>query len=220
MNSIMNVKKDIEGIIGLLVQEGLSVYQNYPVIKQMSEGFQTVEWSNIINLSVTLKNISYEDVYNEIDKNKDYTIKLIDGNIVQMQYTYHNNHLFSHRLAMFPSPTLLSFEDDPEIYEKDEMFGDILARNIVSVPIRFDYSKNDIESEHEHPKSHVTLGQYKNCRIPAYGPISPVIFIQFVLKNFYNSIYNTYIKGSLTGGCKNYKTIRVSETKELHFNVI
>lgn len=37
------------------------------------------------------------------------------------------------------------------------------------------------------PMSHLTLGQYENCRIPVSSAISPYQFISFVMKNFYRT---------------------------------
>ena len=198
----------------------MSVYQNYPVIKKIGSQ-QRLEWSLIKNLSVSLKNLDYDIIYSEIEKNTDYTIKLIDGNIIQMLYTFENNELISHRLAMFPSPKLELFQSNPEIYEKDEIYADITSKKIVPFPIRFDYNKKEVVSTHNHPKSHVTLGQYTNCRIPAYGPISPRIFMQFILENFYNTYYSTYYSlESNKKQCVNIQTITRGDQSKIHFNII
>jgi len=53
------------------------------------------------------------------------------------------------------------------------------------VIVRADYSRDEIESEVHHPYCHLTLGQYKNCRIPIEKPISPNQFMTFILENFY-----------------------------------
>lgn len=67
----------------------------------------------------------------------------------------------------------------------------------------------------------MTLGQYENCRIPAYGPISPEIFMEFVLENFYNTYYTkVYSSKSINKRCSNILTIREKENNKLHFNII
>jgi hypothetical protein len=40
-----------------------------------------------------------------------------------------------------------------------------------------------------HPASHLTLGQYENCRIPVSGPLGPNSFGMFILRNFYCRAY-------------------------------
>ena len=220
MNNIRSVKKEIDAIIRILIESSMSTYQNYPIIKN-SGSQQRLEWSSITNLSISLKNLDYDVIYSEIDKNNDYTIKLIDGNIIQMLYTFENNELISHRLAMFPSPKLELFQSQPEIYENDEIYADIISKKIVPFPIRFDYNKEEIVSTHSHPHSHVTLGQYTNCRIPAYGPISPRLFMQFILENFYNTYYLTsYSLRCAKAQCTNIQTIKVDECHKMHFNIV
>jgi hypothetical protein len=220
MNNILHVKKEIEDIINFLVSNSLSTFQQYPIIKDYPENIKKIEWDTVSNLSICLKNLEYNLIYSEISKNHDYTFKLIDGNIIQMLYTFKNNELYSHRLAMFPSPDLESFQNQPEIYENDELYADIIAKNLVSFPIRFDFCKDEVISTHEHPLSHVSLGQYKNCRIPAYGPISPQVFMKFILENFYNTFYEIYKSSCRSEKCSKIITIRELEKEKLHFNII
>lgn len=220
MDNINNVKKEIDSIIHVLVNNGMSVYQQYPIIKSYNGGIKKLEWNELTNLSISLKNMDYNVIYSEIDRNKDYTLKLIDGNIIQMLYTFKNDKLYSHRLAMFPSPDLEFFQNHPEVYENDEIYADIVERKVVSFPIRFDYCLEEVDSKYEHPYSHVSLGEYKNCRIPAYGPLSPMMFMDFVLENFYNTFFlEKYKDSKINNICKNIYTIRDKEKKKVHFNI-
>ena len=221
MNDINNVKKEIENILECLIKSGMSVQQQYPIIKEYGDDIKRLEWNNITNLSVCLKNIDYSSIYNEINKNRDYTFKLVDGNIIQLLYTFKNGKLYSHRLAMFPSPDLEAFQNEPEIYEQDEIYADILSKKIVSFPLRFDYCVDDIESTHNHPHSHVSLGEYKNCRIPAYGPVSPQVFMNFVLENFYNTYFlQIYSNYNIKNRCNHTFTIKDDEKKKIHFSIV
>ena len=66
-------------------------------------------------------------------------------------------------------------------------------KNIVPFPIRFDFDADDKRHvDLSHPKSHLTLGQYQNCRIPVSAPITPIVFVKFILRNFYNTAYHLY----------------------------
>lgn len=96
-------------------------------------------------------------------------------------------------LSYFPSPDLEHFQNDPEAYLQDEVYADIIDRNIVPFPIRFDFSDDETDFEEiHHPRSHLTLGQYKNCRIPVCSPVSPLTFGGFILRNFYNTAFRKY----------------------------
>ena len=73
------------------------------------------------------------------------------------------------------------------------MYADIISRNIIPCPIRFDFeTRENVYSEIDHPKSHLSLGQYQNCRIPVSAPITPLHFIQFILRNFYHTVHDKY----------------------------
>ena len=104
-----------------------------------------------------------------------------------------------HRLAFFPSPDLLEYQNNQDIYDDDEIYGDIVDRNIVTVPIRFDFDPASFV-ELEHPKSHMTLGQYKNCRIAVSGPLSPFHFVVFILRSFYNTPFRNFCSEMRQGG--------------------
>jgi hypothetical protein len=180
------IKQQINSITSKLIEVGLSVEQNFPSIKNNS-----VYISGNKDLSIALKNISYQEIYSELDKEKNYNIKMIDGALIQFMYTFDGDELKKYRLAFFPSPTLKEFQNNSEIYEIDEIYADIINKNIVTTPIRFDYDPNNHISV-EHPKSHLTIGQYKNCRIPMIIPITPNIFMDFILRNFYNTAHNKF----------------------------
>ena len=108
-------------------------------------------------------------------------------------YKFSDGALMGHRLAFFPAPDLEEFQNNPEIYRDDEVYADLVARNIVPFPIRFDYDVRD--DQHigvAHPKSHLTFGQYKNCRIPVTAPLTPFRFVEFILRNFYHTAFERY----------------------------
>ncbi|MCB2183593.1 MAG: DUF2290 domain-containing protein [Desulfobulbaceae bacterium] len=112
---------------------------------------------------------------------------------LQIMYRFDNEEIVAHRLAFFPSPFLEEFQNNPEIYLDDEMFAEVTMKNIVPFPLRFDFDSSDeIFQEIHHPKSHLTLGQYQNCRIPVSAPLTPYHFISFILRNFYNTAYKKY----------------------------
>ena len=213
-NEIFNQIKDITS---KLISVGLSVEQNFPSKSTCGIIYITDKK----NLSISLKNIPYIDVYNTLNKDKNYNIKLIDGALLQIMYVFKGNDLLKYKLAFFPCPILEEFQNNPEIYEHDEIYADILKKNIVSVPVRFDYDPRPESCVLiDHPKSHLTIGQYKNCRIPVSSPITPSVFIQFILRNFYNSAFKKY-SNKLKFNNKNLfsKCIENDEEKILHFSI-
>lgn len=179
----------INEIISLLVKEGLSDHQRFPAVR--TAGSQTqITIPDAPNLSVSMKNKPYTEIYEELRKSESYNIRMLDGALVQFLFTFEGGNLTSHRLAFFPSPMLEMYDAVPEHYDFDENFADIVGEFSLKFPVRFDYSSSDEEHiEVDHPKSHVTFGQYKGCRIPVSSPLTPYRFMRFILRNFYNPAY-------------------------------
>lgn len=117
---------------------------------------------------------------------------MIDGALISLLYRFQGNELVSHRLSFFPAPDLEVFQNEPELYSVDEMYLDILDQRVVTVPLRFDFDSGDAFIPVEHPKSHLTLGQYENCRIPVSSAVSPFQFMDFILRNFYHTAHTKF----------------------------
>ena len=186
--------------------------------------FQRLTDGNIIEIlfegssqvSIASKNIQYNDIYHHFINRRAFNVKMLDGGLIQMMYKFVDRSLRMHRLAFFPAPHLEGFEEDPSIYLNDEIFGDVVTRNIVPFPLRFDYC-----SEHciDHPKSHLTLGQHKNCRIPVTAPVTPFRFIDFILRHFYPTAFSKHKRKLpfFRGGFP--QTIRPFEFDTLHITI-
>jgi hypothetical protein len=191
MSISTKIFRQIEKLTETLVRLSLCDHQNFPAMRNLQHGCCEIGISSHPDLGYALKNISYQEIYAELVRTQTYNLKMLDGALVQMVYRFRNDIIESHRLAFFPSPNLEEFQNNPDIYLEDEIYADIIAKNIVPFPSRFDFDCNNF-TEFEHPKSHVTLGQYKNCRIPASSPLMPYHFIIFILRNFYNTAFLKY----------------------------
>lgn len=177
-----------------LIETGLCEAQNFPSIVSSPGNVKEVGITHADN-SLFLKNISYSEMHRELSKNRFYNIKLIDGALLSMLYRFKDEKLLAHRLAYFPSPDLEAFQNEPELYLEDEVYIDVLDRRIVTVPLRFDYdSSKETSKPIIHPKSHLTIGQYKNCRIPVSAPLTPYQFVSFIMLNFYHTAQQKFEK--------------------------
>lgn len=155
----------------------------------------------------------------KLNEGKMYNIKMIDGALISMQYRFRNNQLKAHRLSFLPSPSLEAFQNEPEVYIDDEIYAEIIDKRIVTVPIRFDFDNDDsVYKPITHPISHLTLGQYENCRIPVETGITPYQFLSFIIINFYHTAHIRYnSKFSVFKDCFN-TTIFDSERELMHLN--
>jgi len=213
MSDSVIIFKQIQKITEKLIEIGLSAQQNFPSNQQGQ-----ITYSGMQDISIAMKNISYEEIYKNLEESKNYNIKMIDGALIQMLYRFEDNKLVSHRLAFFPAPNFESFQNEPEIYEDDEIYADILGKNIVTFPIRFDYDPINFE-EIKHPKTHITLGQYNNCRIPISEPLTPELFMTFLLRNFYNTAFHKNINKFIRGSHRFPQTITDKEKSLLHLGI-
>ncbi len=218
MTNHQDIHKEINTITQKLISIGLSVKQNFPSCKSTDKDTYEIAYSNMQDLSIVLKNVGYVEIYNELNKNDNFNIKMIDGALIQFMYIYKKADLILHRLAFFPSPFLYEFQNEPELYEDDELYADIIAKNILPVPIRFDYDPKN-HKELDHPKCHLSLGQFKNCRIPVCSPIAPSTFISFILRSFYNTAFIKFTNELAFTSKLFHETITLAEKKLLHIAI-
>ena len=215
-----NVRKQIERLTSELIECGLCVDQNYPSIKKMGNS-NKITISTEYN-SIMLKKIPYLEIYEALSINRAYNIKLCDGGLLLLQYEFRNDILQSSRLSFFPAPNYAEFQNDPSMYMNDfteQYLDNIRSENIVAFPIRFDFDADEnVFREYYHSYSHLTLGQYKNCRIPVVSPVSPYIFLHFIIKNFYDTDETEYSKILNKDKISFHSTICKSETEIIHVN--
>lgn len=198
----------ITDVFSRAIETGISVHQNFPKI---NEERKTI---GDLNATTALKNIPYSNVYADLTDYNQYHIKLPDGGFLIFQYQFDSkNILEKHRLAFFPSPSLPTMEEAPELYSQDQLYGDILLDKIVRFPVRFDFDPKNYQKKY-HAHSHLTLGQFDNCRIPVASPVSPNVFFLFVLRNFYFQLYRKH-QNKLNKKIRNCEVLRCITSDEL-----
>ena len=214
------IKEDIDGLISELIGKGICDDSNFSAIRSCGNKVVDITFSGAEYVSIALGDIEYVDIYHELVDKRSYNMKLVDGAILQMMYRIDGNELMQHRLAFYPSPILRSFQDGPEDYMRDELFIDIVQRRIIPFPLRFDFdNRKDICVDIFHPKSHLTLGDVKGCRIPVSAPLSPRWFIEFILRNFYQTDKYDFISGLPGHNLKFDDSITCNESSILHVRI-
>lgn len=214
-NSIL---REINEIISRLVEIGFVDNQNFPSVDFGVNDVWRVSYSHS-QLNLSLKSKPYEDIYLEMAATSSYSILLLDGALVQISYEGIADKITRHRLAYFPSPRLRPYQDDPELYFQEQLFIDIVGHQVVPIPIRFDFdSRPGVAVDTLHPTSHVTLGQYRHCRIPATSAVSPRMFIEFIMHSFYSTPDTPRV--ALTSRlAKLSDTISARERANIHFGI-
>lgn len=211
------VRVQITDVLDRLIRTSLAVRQFHPTIRLGQGG--AVAIGRPQSSAIALRDVSYEDVYRDIDFHEAYDVKLVDGGLLIFQYRFDATpKLQRHRLAYFPNPILPTVDEAPALYEEDELYGDIVARRLVRFPIRFDYAPDDC-IDLVHPASHLTLGQYEGCRIPVAGPMGPSAFASFIVRNFYCRAYRRHKNAfdKAPPAIARTETISESERRLSHF---
>ncbi|HAL6565286.1 TPA: DUF2290 domain-containing protein [Escherichia coli] len=189
------IKKDIDNLISELIGKGVCDDSNFSAIRQQGR-MADITFSGSEHVSIALGDIEYVEIYRELADKRSFNMKLVDGALLQMMYRVEGDALLQHRLAFYPSPSLLPFQDDPDAYMRDDLFIEIVQRRIVPFPLRFDFdAREGIHVDVVHPQSHLTLGDVKGCRIPVSAPVTPRWFVEFILRNFYQTDKHDFIGG-------------------------
>lgn len=194
MADIKSVSTEIRELTSKMIEVGLCVEPNFPKLATYPSDKGAIDEVSIAGLeeaSVALRNRPYAETYGVLREKRAFNMRLIDGALIQFRYRFRKNELLKHVLSFYPSPDLLEYQNDPEIYETDILFADVVMKDIVTTPIRFDFDLAAFE-EYVHPASHFTLGQYRNCRIPVIGALTPHRFLNLVLRAFYNTPYHEH----------------------------
>lgn len=200
-----------------LIELSLCDRQNFPALRDLGKGYREVGISCGEKIAYALKNLSYREIYAELERTGTYNLRMLDGALVQMMYRFRNDRIEAHRLAFLPSPFLEEFQNNPEVYLEDAIYAEVIMKNIVPFPLRFDFDcREDVAVDIEHPKVHLTLGQYQNCRIPVSAPLTPYHFISFLLRNFYNTVFCKYCKKIPSFSCAFESTITKQEMELLY----
>ncbi|MGB9113412.1 MAG: DUF2290 domain-containing protein [Acidimicrobiales bacterium] len=160
--------------------------QNYPFERKTGATTFSIRFTNVILDTSPIRDVPYVDTYMAHNQGRIYNIKMLDGALIQMSFDFDDDVLIKYRLAFLPSPDLLEFQNYPEVYLNETLYADVVERRVVTVPVRFDFDSHSAASL-VHPASHLTLGQYSGCRIPTVAPLTPSLFVEFLLRSFYNT---------------------------------
>lgn len=191
-------EKELRGIVGYLVKESLADEARMSLRRYSVRGqFTRLDSKYWIDAPKAHSKKSYEAHYVEVLGQGAYDVRLLDGALLQFQYEFTNRGELSRSVQRYlPSPDLTPFQEDPELYFKDELYGDVVGSSAVCVPVRFDFdNRAGVAQARAHPASHLTLGQYTHCRIAAAGAVTPYYFVEFLLRAFYRTSSLAYSDG-------------------------
>lgn len=218
--SVNGVTTEIRELTNFLVSGGFIDDQNYPIQRDVTPSVREVIFSASFQMSSTMKNVTYTDSYRDQLAGRAYNFRMLDGALIQMTYRFDRGTISQGRLAFLPSPDLEAFQNDPELYEEDLIFAEVISKRIFPAPVRFDFDmRPDVVVDVDHPRSHLTLGQYKNCRISVSAPVTPGVFVGFILRSFYNPALKNLDDSAPCFGHRFEDTISVAESAIVHLTI-
>ena len=135
MTGPSEIARELNALIAHLVEVGLASDQN--LAREVSG--RTITFHNDYVLASAMRAASYRVAYDEMAASRAFNVKMPDGAFLQFMYEFGDNSLLRHRLAFYPSPYLIEFQQDSEIYMLDVAYAEIVASEVVPFPIRFDF---------------------------------------------------------------------------------
>lgn len=218
-------RKEISDITGYLIANSLIDSQNYPARRQRIDNIEVLQsdywesdyWDNARRMQRA--NVEYATHYRELAAAGAYDLRFLDGALVQLQYEFATDTGDLRRgcASFLPAPDLLPYQDESALYLLDEVYGDVVDRRVVTVPIRFDFdSRADVIQTVHHPQSHLTIGQYPLCRVAVCSAVTPYYFLELVLRCFYRTRQSLPTEGMPGPKARMNKTITLEEEGLVH----
>jgi hypothetical protein len=212
------VLREMQQVTARLVESGLA--DDFNMAYAADRGGHMVVESCEIDYASMLKDRSYADLYTYQRDLRAFAVKMLDGALVQMVYEFKSGRLIRSRLAYLPSPDLLDYDNNTELYDEDSIFADIVEVRGPIIPLRFDFDvRPGVQREQVHPASHLTFASFKDCRIAATGPLAPWLFMDFVLRSFYSRGLSKLDPAAPTDSHRMAATITAGEADLVHIGV-
>ena len=185
---ISEIQKDFQLVLNNLLEKKYIRDHNEFSIKNTTQQTSLVtrpnrqKESNILfDRETSISNIAETLLYN-----REYNLLLYDKGIFQFEFEIYNGKIIKERFVFIKKQNKLWNKEEISFLDNDELAEDWFIDEIgIPIIIRVDFDENNYV-EMKHPKSHMTISNYDECRIPMQGPISISKFVNFVLNIFYN----------------------------------
>lgn len=182
------IVEDYDFVINELLKNKLYRDSNKLVVNVEGVKKEIITWANKES-----KNIMYDvfldakGMLNDILDNRQYVIELYDKSIFQFECIVTDNKILKLRMAFLKKDNIIWEIEKINLYESQEDEQDDWFEINYGIPvmIRVDYDPSEYVDV-IHSKSHLTLSNSQNCRIPMKTYFMFSEFVSFILINFYN----------------------------------
>lgn len=237
-SSAQQASNDLDWVASWLIEYGIAVNANKRLFKEDANTDKIDASSTQIAASFEAQKLildtdgnivlvpmgAYEQEFKMMELNADYTLRMVDGALVQFYEIYYQGSLVKQRVAFYQSAFNKPFTtvDDIEEAQFATTIEAELSEVSPVVAFRFDYDP-DSRVDELHPSCHLHLGGYEDCRIPVKSPLNILMFFEFLTKNFYHSAWEDLYdsirqKYPLAGRSIPAQTLSKLEGNLLHIN--
>ncbi|WP_090591948.1 DUF2290 domain-containing protein [Auraticoccus monumenti] len=122
---------------------------------------------------------------------RQYSLMLLDGSLLQVSYFFTDGQVYSHRLAYIPFP-LAGDRTFASAYEVTEFVSNMHPEPsdvALQAVVRFDYDPSNARPGHA--ASHLTINR-SSCRIEVRTWVALPTFIQLVFREFYPELWQAH----------------------------
>ena len=223
VDNFNSLYRDFWKINAILLKLNLLIENNIS-IKTEGDGVSFIHHEKYTNPDLDISN-KYEEEYYDMLSRGVYTFLMVDYTMLQYFNIYSRDTLVKQNIGYVQSPYDVPY-DLVEVEEEEEENEKVLTKicDLGSYTrMRFEYDPDNFENI-KHPRTHLHLGCYKDCRIPINKPMRMYDYIKFVIKNFYSKKYDDFIR---TISSEHYvfnenayaDTITSDEIQEIHISV-
>jgi len=206
----------------------LNIQSHY--VQEIGDMRKRVTWARVEGAGDRERNddVRFTD-YMAALRNRDFSILMNDGGVIQLSLAYEGRTLVGHRHVYIPCPIHFENADlrigDEEIFPLEDFLEDFIInidadglqnRLRVRSPFRFEYDPGSVTEGH--PSSHVHFGK-SSSRVPVSSPITAYQFLRFVFRNFYPDEFEAYDEIGCLNSPAQADTITMRQSQELHIRV-
>lgn len=210
-NLINDIIKNYNICLRILNEKKLIV-KFYDLITNSTKKGIEVTWKTKIkgfkNISYD-KTISTEEIRCSLIENNQYCFQFYDGSIFSYEAIINKNKIIKANIVFIKCYDSEKVQEDKtwQDYQFDDGSDEKLG-----TPIYLRIDTDEREQKEHHSICHLTLSNYKYCRIPLANKISIQESLNFILNNFYN-VYDVKLPKLSHERC-----ITAEESKEIHLN--
>ncbi len=186
---------------------------------ELSDSFKnnrhTLEYSTKSDTSKILfdTSLSALELYEVLHNANQFNFEFKDGSILLFECTIEGKSIIKQRITYIkPFNGYIRDDHETDTWELYQSSDETTVNLSFPILIRIDYNRN--EKNADHPLSHLTLSNIKNCRIPIKANLSFDRFVEFILQQIFN-IYDLSIPK-----INQEETIRTNEKNMIHLNWI